>query len=63
MEKLFSRFSNIQRQDILDDIIREGTGLGLYISKEILKQHNGRIWAESEGRGKGSTFFLTLPLK
>jgi PAS domain S-box-containing protein len=40
----------------------KGFGLGLYISEEIVKQHNGRIWAESV-KGKGSTFFFTLPTK
>ena len=37
-----------------------GMGLGLYISKEIVDRHNGRIWAESEV-GTGTTFHVTLP--
>ncbi len=37
------------------------TGYGLFIAKQIVLAHKGRIWAESEGRGKGSTFFVELP--
>ncbi len=40
-----------------------GKGIGLFITSHIIKAHNGRIWAESEGRGKGSTFFIELPIK
>lgn len=37
------------------------TGYGLFIAKSIVVAHGGRIWAESEGKGKGSTFFVELP--
>ncbi len=37
-----------------------GLGMGLYISKEIVKRHSGQIWVESE-KGKGSTFYVSLP--
>jgi len=41
----------------------EGTGLGLYIAKKFLDLHNGKIWAKSPGRGKGSTFYIELPIE
>jgi signal transduction histidine kinase len=39
----------------------DSTGYGLYSVKLIVDAHNGRVWAESEGLGKGSTFFVELP--
>ena len=42
---------------------KKGSGLGLYIAKEIIKGHEGHIWVESDGiPGKGSLFRFTLPL-
>ncbi len=37
-----------------------GSGLGLYLAKEIVEGHKGRVWVESDGPGKGSTFFVEL---
>lgn len=37
-----------------------GSGLGLYLVKEIIEAHHGRVWIESEGEGKGSTFFVEM---
>ena len=39
-----------------------GRGIGLWITSRIIQGHNGRIWVESEGIGKGSTFFIELPI-
>ncbi|MHA2180847.1 MAG: ATP-binding protein [Promethearchaeota archaeon] len=41
----------------------EGSGLGLFISREIVKLHGGHLWVVSEGRNKGSTFYFSLPIK
>jgi signal transduction histidine kinase len=41
----------------------DSTGFGLYIARKIVEGHKGRIWAESEGSGRGSTFFVELPKK
>lgn len=41
----------------------EGAGLGLYVAKKYVKMHKGKVWVESAGRKKGSTFFIELPIK
>ena len=59
-ENLSKAFDRYYRVD--DTAMRfQGLGLGLFISAEILKRHNGHFWVESEP-GKGSTFFFSLPL-
>lgn len=40
----------------------ESTGFGLYIVKNIIEAHNGKVWAESDGEGKGSRFIVELPV-
>lgn len=40
----------------------KGTGLGLFIAKQIVEAHGGRIWAASEGEGAGSTFSVEIPV-
>lgn len=39
-----------------------GLGLGLYVAKVIIEQNHGKIWVESEGEGKGSSFIFSLPI-
>ena len=59
MEKLFTKFfrgTNAVKQET------DGSGLGLYIVKNIARRHGGDVWVKSE-EGKGTTFYLALPLK
>ncbi|TSC95383.1 MAG: hypothetical protein Athens101410_633 [Parcubacteria group bacterium Athens1014_10] len=53
LDKLFGKFT---RGSIIPDISKTGSGLGLFIAKKNIEAHNGKIWAESEGEGKGSRF-------
>jgi PAS domain S-box-containing protein len=62
IEQLFTQFGKIERYGQGWDVGIEGTGLGLYIAKELITLHEGKIWVESAGRNKGSTFFFSLPI-
>jgi len=55
LNKLFQKFVQLESRQSM-----EGVGLGLVITSDFLKLHNGKIWADSE-LGKGSTFYFTLP--
>ena len=59
---IFKKFGKVERYGQGLDILIEGSGLGLYISKKIIQLHLGKIWMESEGRNKGSIFYFSLPL-
>jgi hypothetical protein len=56
MKKLFQPFISGWKED-------EGTGLGLATSLGIIETHGGKMWAESEGKGKGAKFIIHLPYK
>ncbi|MFN0256487.1 sensor histidine kinase [Pedobacter ureilyticus] len=58
MDQLFSRFYRIDEHTANIS----GLGIGLYLSREIITRHSGKIWVDSE-LGKGSTFWFSLPLE
>ncbi len=58
--KLFKKFGKIERYGQGMDIDIEGTGLGLYITQELVNLHEGRIFVESKGRNQGATFTIRL---
>ncbi len=60
MDRLFSKFGKIERYGQRMNVDIEGTGLGLFISKEIIDLHKGSISVESEGKNRGSIFTVRL---
>jgi len=60
LKNLFGRV--FERGKEAQKVFTTGRGIGLYIAARIIEAHNGRVWAESEGKGKGSTFFVELPV-
>jgi len=58
---IFSK--TFQRDDQSWKINAAGKGIGLYLSSQIIQAHNGKIWVESEGKDKGSNFYIELPIK
>lgn len=57
LKRIFKRFYRFQPRGAKV----KGTGLGLYIVRSIARRHGGRVFAHSEGEGKGATFTLELP--
>ena len=58
LEIIFDQFVTIETE-----YSTQGTGIGLYLSREIMKSHGGLIKAYSEGKGSGTKFVLTFPKK
>jgi len=59
IKRLFTKFFRAENARLMRP---GGSGLGLFIVKNIVERHGGKVWAESE-EGKGSTFFITIPIK
>ncbi len=59
LPKLFQKFGLVENDEVKKQN-RQGTGLGLYISKSLVELQGGKIWAESPGKDKGTTFYFTL---
>lgn len=57
-ESIFEQFFRINEND---NTTYPGLGMGLYISKEIIARHQGKMWVESQ-KGRGSSFFFSIPL-
>ena len=63
-EELKHLFSEVfERGEEAKKVFPTGRGIGLYVTSSIIKAHEGKIWAESEGRGKGTKFCLELPIR
>jgi signal transduction histidine kinase len=60
IDSLFQMFS---RATAGAQLHTEGAGIGLYVARQFIEMHGGEIWAESEGKGKGSTFVIQLPIR
>jgi signal transduction histidine kinase len=58
LKRIFNRFYRVQSRGLKQV---KGTGLGLYIVRSIARAHGGRVFAQSEGEGRGATFTLELP--
>lgn len=59
LKNLFRRFTSLSAEPTGGE---SSTGLGLFIAKEIVQAHKGKIYAESEGKGKGASFTIEFPL-
>ncbi len=62
-EEISNMFESFSRGAAGGRLWTEGSGLGLYIARRFVEMHHGKVWVESQGKGKGSTFYIELPRK
>lgn len=62
-EELSKVFASFSRGQAGNQLSTEGAGLGLFIARKFIEMHRGKIWAESEGKKKGTQFYIQLPIK
>ncbi len=60
LERIFGEFEQVDSTYVRQ---QQGTGLGLALTRKLVELHGGRIWVESEGEGKGTSFTFAIPLK
>jgi signal transduction histidine kinase len=61
-KELNSLFQMFSRATAGTQLHAEGAGLGLYVARQFIEMHEGKIWAESPGKSRGSTFYIQLPI-
>jgi len=60
LTRIFDRFVQASSEPVKG---HAGLALGLYVARQIARAQGGEVWAESPGEGRGSTFYLRLPLE
>ena len=60
LESLFTK--TFERGEEAKKLWGPGKGIGLFLTYQIIRAHQGKLWAESQGRNKGSTFYVELPM-
>ena len=61
-EEIGDLFNKFIRAREANKVNTSGTGLGLYVAKQMVEAHDGKVWAESDGKGRGSQFVIEFPI-
>lgn len=62
-EEISKMFESFSRGMAGTRLYTQGAGLGLYIARRFIEMHQGKVWGESEGKNKGATFYIELPMR